>query len=473
MEFHLYPSYPRILAGLFLLVALFSPTLPTAAQGEKPPGPVYIVKEGDTLWDIAVKFGVSVEELKAYNQITNADLVGVGSELVIPGLEGIEGVVDAQSIPFGENLRSLSRRYGVGMDDLRRLNRLVSPAQLYAGMSLILPHSNTASLAGRRLALSPGQSLLELAVIQGTNPWRLISTNTLSGTWEALPGDVLHLPDANAADGPGGLPGAIGALQVEPLPLVQGKTTVIRLTADGELTAAGSLIGHELHFFKEAAGGYVALQGVHALTEPGLYPLTLRGALADGAPFAFSQRVFVKKGGYAYDATLVVDPATIDPANTEPENELWNALPVEATPEKWWEGQWVYPASALFANCYPSYFGSRRSYNGGPYNYFHTGLDICGGVGAEVYAPAPGTVVYTGTLTVRGNAIMLNHGWGIYTGYEHLSEILVKVGDRVESGQLISRVGGSGRVTGAHLHWEIWAGGVQVEPLDWLERVFP
>ena len=68
---------------------------------------------------------------------------------------------------------------------------------------------------------------------------------------------------------------------------------------------------------------------------------------------------------------------------------------------------------------------------------------------------------------------IINHGWGIYSGYMHQSEILIKTGDTVETGQLIGLVGGTGRVTGPHLHWEIWAGGVQVDPMDWLERTFP
>jgi murein DD-endopeptidase MepM/ murein hydrolase activator NlpD len=55
----------------------------------------------------------------------------------------------------------------------------------------------------------------------------------------------------------------------------------------------------------------------------------------------------------------------------------------------------------------------------------------------------------------------------------HQSEILVKVGDHVEAGQLIGLSGGTGRVTGAHLHLEVWVGGVQVNPMDWLQRAYP
>jgi murein DD-endopeptidase MepM/ murein hydrolase activator NlpD len=81
--------------------------------------------------------------------------------------------------------------------------------------------------------------------------------------------------------------------------------------------------------------------------------------------------------------------------------------------------------------------------------------------------------VYSQQVTVRGVATIIDHGWGIYTGYWHQSQSLVKVGDFVETGQLIGEIGKTGRVTGPHLHWEVWANGVQVEPLDWLDSAFP
>ena len=68
---------------------------------------------------------------------------------------------------------------------------------------------------------------------------------------------------------------------------------------------------------------------------------------------------------------------------------------------------------------------------------------------------------------------MVDNGWGIYTGYMHQSEILVQEGDKVEAGQLIGRIGNTGRVTGPHLHLEVFVGGVQVDPMEWLEKIFP
>ena len=104
---------------------------------------------------------------------------------------------------------------------------------------------------------------------------------------------------------------------------------------------------------------------------------------------------------------------------------------------------------------------------------FHSGLDFCGGEGLQITAPAAGRVVFSAPLTVRGNATIIDHGRGVYSGFWHQSQMFVNVGDMVEQGQVIGLVGGTGRVTGAHLHWEVWVNGVQVDPLEWLNQVYP
>jgi murein DD-endopeptidase MepM/ murein hydrolase activator NlpD len=183
--------------------------------------------------------------------------------------------------------------------------------------------------------------------------------------------------------------------------------------------------------------------------------------------------VMINPGDFLYDRSLPVDPATLDPETNRIENDLWYNSSSVVTPDKLWNGLFSVPVDPVFADCYSSIFGSRRSYNGSEYIYFHTGLDYCGQVGNSIYAAAPGVVVFTGPLTVRGNATMIDHGRGVYTAYMHQSEILVNVGDRVEQGQLIGKVGNSGRVEGPHLHFEVLVGGVQVDPIAWLTQVFP
>jgi len=442
------------------------------AQSETPPGPVYIVQEGDYLSSIAERFGVSVEDLIAYNRLANPDLLKAGDQLVIPGLEGIEGQLQTKSVSLGDTLRSLSRRYQFPVAMLVKLNHLSSPDELYVGSNLVVLTRPDEKPYNKRSMISAGQSLLELAVLQGVNPWTIVAINGLEGSWAGLPGDVLLLP-GDDPEGAGGLPPSLHAASLEPFPLVQGKTAIIQVSTVAGITLAGNLAGRELHFSPENEGKLVALQGIYAKEEPGIYPLTLKGSLPDGTSFGFNQMVYIQDGGYPLDPTLYVDPATIDPEVTEPENAQWAALVSVFTPEKYWQGAFGIPVDSAFADCWPSRFGSRRSYNDGPYDFFHTGLDYCGQVGHPIYAPAAGVVVFTGFLTVRGNATLIDHGWGVYTGYLHQSELLVQAGERVEKGQLIGRIGATGRVSGPHLHWEVIVGGVQVNPMDWLEQEYP
>jgi murein DD-endopeptidase MepM/ murein hydrolase activator NlpD len=472
-----------------MLLAFFAFGQPALALQEPQPGPVYVVQTGDTLWDIAVRFGVTLDALQAANNITDPGQLGVGDALVIPGLEGISGVLTTVPVTFGESLHSLARRYSVPTETLVRLNHVTSPAELYAGSILVIPQLQDGGqpVAQVQATLAAGQSLLELAAMEGVNPWMVAAVNQFTSTWSALPGQVLGIPSQSNDNlqAPGALPGAIAAVSLEPAPFVQGKAAEVVLQASDLISITGSLAGRPLNFFPadhnvltttQLAPGsqaYVAMQGIHAMTEPGLYPLLLRGRLANGAEFAFSQAVSVRSGDYPYDPVLVVSPETIDPAVTRPEDAQWLALVDTASPDKLWEGVFQSPAPAIYADCWPSKFGSRRSYNGSAYTYFHTGLDFCGGVGTEILAPAAGVVVFAGPLTVRGNATMIDHGWGVYSGYMHQSEILVKPGERVEAGQIIGKVGGTGRVTGPHLHFEIFVGGVQVDPLDWLLAAHP
>jgi hypothetical protein len=103
-------------------------------------------------------------------------------------------------------------------------------------------------------------------------------------------------------------------------------------------------------------------------------------------------------------------------------------------------------------------FGQKRVFNG-ELQSRHTGLDLRGQVGTPVHAAGRGKVVLAGDFYFSGNGVFLDHGLGVYTGYFHLSEILVSEGDMVETGDLIGRAGATGRVTGPHLHWSLWVDG--------------
>jgi len=446
-------------------------------QEQAPDGAIYIVQEGDSLWDIAARFRVAMDDLAQANNIADPSQLVVGMRLIIPGLTGIQGILTTREIGLGEDLRSISRKLQASEDILIRLNHLTSPEELFVGSTLVVPEQNASPGATTRTLVAPGQSLLELAIAQNSNPWTFVRTNHLSGTWSGLPGDILQIPapQAPAAEGsePGALPGEITGVKLNPTRLVQGKVAEISIQSSEAITLSGNLNGQQLHFFPAPTGGYISLQGIHALAETGLNRIDISGKLQNGAQFNYTQSVLIANGDYPFDPVLIVSPETIDPSVTKPEDAEWFALTSTATAEKMWDGVFRSPAPPPFSDCWPSLFGNRRSYNGSEYTYFHTGLDFCGGVGTEILAPAAGRVVFAGPLTVRGNATVIDHGWGVYSAYAHQSEILISVGDLVEPGQLIGKVGGTGRVTGPHLHWEILVGGIQVDPLDWLNQAFP
>lgn len=460
------------LLRLFLICTFLLLPLQKVSAQETPSGPVYVVQSGDTLNVIAMRFGVSVDELIRANNLENPNMLAAGQELVIPGLEGVQGRLITESAPLGENLASLSRRYRIPQDMLVKLNRLTSPDEVYAGANIIIPQDeNNAPMTGRTV-MAAGQSLLEAAASSNVSPWAMMTSNQLSGAWDALPGSALFYEGGSQAQSDTGIP-FIASLQIDSLPLVQGKTVVVRVTTTAPLTLGGSLNGRKLNFFAiDAANNqYVALQGVHAMAKTGLAPFVLTGTAENGQTISFQQMVLLQVGGYAQDPPLYVDPTTIDPANTKPEDDQVAAIYSQITPTRYWQGLFRVPVDEPV--CIKSWYGNRRSYNGGGFDYFHTGADYGVCANLNIYAPAPGVVVFAGPMTVRGNATFIDHGWGVFTAYYHQAEINVQVGDKVEAGQLIGQIGGTGRVTGPHLHWEVAVGGVQVEPLDWLEVPYP
>jgi murein DD-endopeptidase MepM/ murein hydrolase activator NlpD len=114
-----------------------------------------------------------------------------------------------------------------------------------------------------------------------------------------------------------------------------------------------------------------------------------------------------------------------------------------------------------------SRFGQRQSPWTGELE-FHRGLDISAGRGTPVYAPASGSVFYSGPGGEYGNIVILDHGHDLRSLYGHLQETRVKHGDRVEPGQLIALSGNTGRTSGPHLHYEIQLRGQPVDPRQYL-----
>jgi murein DD-endopeptidase MepM/ murein hydrolase activator NlpD len=98
----------------------------------------------------------------------------------------------------------------------------------------------------------------------------------------------------------------------------------------------------------------------------------------------------------------------------------------------------------------------------------HDGLDIAAPYGSPIYAARPGRVIFAGWYHAYGRAVIIDHGDGVQTLYGHASRLLVQTGDRVSQGELIARVGSSGRSTGPHLHFEVRVKGQPVNPMRYM-----
>jgi murein DD-endopeptidase MepM/ murein hydrolase activator NlpD len=126
-----------------------------------------------------------------------------------------------------------------------------------------------------------------------------------------------------------------------------------------------------------------------------------------------------------------------------------------------WRQRFVWPATGRISGR----FGSQRIYRGEPGAY-HSGVDVAAGRGAPIVAPADGVVVLAGppAFSLEGNLVIIDHGMGLNSAFLHLADNSVRERQKVRQGQLIGRVGSTGRATGPHLHWSMKWGDARLDP---------
>ena len=452
---------------LISLILLLTWPVPAMAQSGGPGQPlVHIVQRGETLFSIARRYGTTVDAITHANGIPDPRRIYVGQRLTIPGAPVLADAWSTHVVRAGESLEAVAAQYGLPWRTVALANRLLNPHLLSVGQVLRVPAEGGRAYGGALHVVQPGETPLSIAFRHGLSLWELLEANGFIDPASVFPGQHLFIP----GERPDWMPAPFETVELDPVPVLQGQAFRVAVRTEEPVTLAGTVFDRPVQFAEED-GVYYALVGVHALADPGLYELTLTATTEGGEQAALSVGVVVEDGGYGYER-IDVPPSRanlLDPALVAAERERLNQVRYLFTPTRRWHGPFLPPVEAAIS----SYFGTRRSYNGGPYNSYHAGVDFDAGMGTPVHAPADGVVVLAEPLAVRGNAVVLDHGWGVLTGYWHLSSIEVSVGQEVRAGDVIGRVGSTGLSTGAHLHWEVWVGGVSVSGLQWLAPTYP
>lgn len=252
-----------------------------------------------------------------------------------------------------------------------------------------------------------------------------------------------------------------------------GEIVVIEVGSESPLAAVGATaFGASLRFYVDDTGGvWRALLGIDLETVPGEVTVRVRATTVLGEVVEVPYGLTVTGKDFPTRHLSVAPSFVNPPAEVIERIQREAALQAEifstATAERQWRGGFLRPVPGAST----SSFGRRSVYNGEPRSP-HSGTDFRASAGTPVVAPNQGTVVLAGDLYFSGNVVIVDHGWGLYSFFAHLSEIHVSAGERVASGQVVGRVGATGRVTGPHLHWTVRLNNARVDPLS-LITLFP
>lgn len=210
---------------------------------------------------------------------------------------------------------------------------------------------------------------------------------------------------------------------------------------------------------------WIAMAGIGLSTKPGDYEFSVQQA--DGLNLKTSVTVAYKK--YDEQRLIIKNKRKVNPNKTD-----YTRIAAESKRKKKAKKQFsptvphadfIWPVNGRIS----SIFGLRRFFNDQERRP-HSGLDIAAAEGTPIKATANGTVIDAGDFFFSGNMIYLDHGQGIISLYAHLSEIAVKPGDVINQGDIIGKVGQTGRVTGPHLHFAVYSNQTLIDPIFMLPR---
>ncbi|MDX1993912.1 MAG: M23 family metallopeptidase [bacterium] len=250
----------------------------------------------------------------------------------------------------------------------------------------------------------------------------------------------------------------------------QGQAGLIRVFGEGISGARGRFLDRIIDF-APAEDGYYALLAVGMEQQARVYELSVVAFGSGETRVTLTTPVEVTVGGFIrQDFTVAADRTYL--LDTEIERNEFARLDSvfePFTPQKLWTADgFRLPMNSELT----SPFGAFRTLNQ-TFPTRHTGWDLRAAVGTPVAASAAGQVAFAGFLDIRGNYVVIDHGWGIYSAYAHFSQIHVTRGQSITAGQIIGVSGNTGRSNGPHLHWELVVDGQWIDAEAFLRMWLP
>jgi len=390
---------------------------------------MHIVKKGETLWSIAQKYNLSVNQILATNNIANSELISIGQEMKISSPENAvaetnivnQTVIDKKNnnindninqpenvepivypVKAGDNLWNISRKYGVSVEVIIDINNLRDKDLLSLGQKLEIPAIG-GGVSNTNQKQEP--TIITYTVVKGDTLWSIsqrydvkmntiISTNNLKEISRLSIGQKLKLPITNMH--------------------------IAKAEGYNQEAAAEEII-------------YYVKKGESLWSISREYNVKLESIIA---------------------ANSITDASKI---STGQQLRIPNVPGARSN-----IGNFIWPVRGRITSPYGMRVISGRK-------DFHAGIDIGGPTGTNIVAAESGRVSYAGYMRGFGNVIVLSHDGGYSTVYGHNSVNLVKKGQYVKRGSVIGKVGRTGNATGPHLHFEIRLSGKPVNPLPYLK----
>ncbi len=268
------------------------------------------------------------------------------------------------------------------------------------------------------------------------------------------------------------VPGARSTLTLYFSTLAQGTVGLIEVSGAAVTTASATWLDRFIDFFPVEEMGWYGLLSVGMEQNPRRdYPLSVSVAYSDGTRETLTAAIEIVLGGFIrQEVTLAPDKGFLLDSETErAELARMESIFTASTPERAWdEAGFTLPIPAALT----SPFGAFRVFNA-TLSTRHTGWDIRCTTGTPVFASAAGRVIYAGEMPIRGNHVIIDHGYGVYSGYSHLSITYVTRGQEVTREQVVGMTGSTGRTSGPHFHWEMAVNGEWIDSVQFLRMWLP